>query len=417
MPDDPIAYIDHADLTDEDFAAFEHLRAYLPNAHPRWELAFGVNSYTTEGQWASTEVLFRLTESPPGAGRFARVYFDEHGNALPDRPADPVTSPLAESLAGHLPGWSVRPLPLHPGRDLADLHDRAWSWSWPGFTSTTAPHTAIALTGPAGERLLAVRPGADTPLLVGPARPDDSHHLFGGAPEPTAPDRFAKELDTATVAAEITGTLAPRYQQALWRARSEATANAVQGLQDLSNALVGEHSWSDTRDRRAQIFESEHDRNRRAWYHVEVLLDTGQHVVAGIRSATHVEDHLDPAVGPDLRRLDIVEYALAHLQEIRDGWRDARAALVGPPEKIEPVLRRADDLRNQEAWPVAQRLVQGLLPALAVHITPRIGTPVPDRDQQMKAALARASNLPVQPSPATEAATAAPPPGRHRPTR
>ncbi|MGW3183240.1 hypothetical protein ACWDD9_28590 [Kitasatospora sp. NPDC001119] len=417
MPYDPTAHIAHADLAPEDFATFEHLRAHLPATHPRWKLVYGINSVTPEGRWASSEALFELTGSPPGmAGRFARVYFDEHGNALPDRPADPVTSPLAESLAGHLPGWSARPLSLHPGRDLADLNDRAWSWSWPGFTSTTAPHTALALTGPTGEHLLAIRPGADTPLLVGAARTDDAHHLMG-EPEPATPVGFAKETDTATMAAQITGTIAPRYRQALWKARSEAVAEVVLGLQDLSDALVGEHPWSDDRDRRVQDFESEHDRNRRAWWHIEVLLDTGPYVVAGIRSATRIEDHLDPLVGPDLRRLHTVEEALAHLQEIQDGWLAAQAALTGEPHELAPAQRRTDNLRNQEAWPFAQWLAHGPLPALVKHFTRRIGTPAPDRDQQMKAALARASNLPVQPPPAAPATTAAPPPVRHRPTR
>ncbi|MFE4520030.1 hypothetical protein ACFRMQ_38395 [Kitasatospora sp. NPDC056783] len=340
MPHDPTAHIDHADLTPADFATFEQLRAHLPTTHPRWELVYGINSFTPEGRWASTEALFELTGSDPGvAGRFARVYFDEHGNALPDRPADPVTSPLAEDLAGHLPGWSVRPLPLHPGRDLADLNDRAWCWSWPGFTSTTAPHTALALTGPAGEHLLAVRPGADTPLLVGAARPDDAHHLMG-EPEPTTPVSFAMETDTATTAAQITGTIAPRYRQALWKARSQAATEAVLGLQDLSDALVGDHPWSDDRYRHVQVFESEHDRNRMAWWHIEVLLDTGPYVVGGIRSATRIEEHLDPLVGPDLRRLHTVEEALAHLQEIQDGWLAAQAAAPAATAAPPPVRHR-----------------------------------------------------------------------------
>ncbi|MFF2956994.1 hypothetical protein ACFVVU_37345 [Kitasatospora sp. NPDC057965] len=400
MPDNPIVYIDHADLTAEDFATFERLRAYLPNTHPRWELAFGANSATSDGQWASSEALFQLTD-----GRYARVFFDEHGNALPDRPVAPVTSLFSEDLARHLPGWSVRPLPLHPGRDLADVNDRAWSWSWPGFTSTAGPHTAIALTGPAGERLLAVRPGADTSLLVGAARPDDARHLMG-APEPGPPVSFVAEADAGAVAAEITGAMAPRYRQELWRARSAAVTEAVHGLQELSDDLAGEHVWSVVRER-----------NRRAWFYSEVLLDTGQHVVAGIRSVTRVEDHLDPFVGPDLRRLHVVEKALAHLQEIHGSWLDARAALAASSDDIGPALRRADNLRNAEAWPFAQWLAQGPLHALARHVTPRIGAPAPDRDQQMKAALARASNLPARPSPTAPAATAAPPPGRHRPTR
>ncbi|MFJ9446472.1 hypothetical protein ACIRRH_32120 [Kitasatospora sp. NPDC101235] len=418
MPADPSTYIDHADLTTEDFATFERLRAYLPDTHPRWALVYGINSSTPGGRWASTEALFELTGPPLGAaGRFARVYFDEHGKALPDRPADPVTSPFAEDLADHLPGWSVEPLPLRPGRDLADLHDRVWSWSWPGFTSTTAPHTALALTGPAGEHLLAVRPGADAPLLVGAARPDDAVHLLDGTPELTVPVSSGVEPDMATLAAEITGTLAPRYRQVLWRARADTVTYTVHGLQDLSDALIGDHPWSDTRDRSIQLFESERDRNRRAWYHVEVLLDTGQHVVAGIRSNAHVEDLLDPFVGPHLRRLHAAEKALAHLQEIQDRWRDAQAALLGPPDDIEPLLRRAEALRDQEAWPFARWLAHSQLPALTRHVTPRVGIPLPDRDQQMKAARARASNLPAWPSPAAPTLTAAPPPGRHRPTR
>ncbi|MFJ7278255.1 hypothetical protein [Kitasatospora sp. NPDC098663] len=410
-------YIDHADLTAEDFAAFEYLRAYLPNTHPRWELVLGVNSFTSDGQWASTEALFGPTDSPAGAGRFAQVYFDEHGKALPDRPTGPVSSPLAGQLAGHLPGWSVQPLPLHPGRDLADLHNRAWSWSWSGFTSTSAPHTAIALTGPAGEHLLVIRPGEDTPLHVGPARPDDAHHFFGSASQPPEVATFAGRLDLAAVTAEITGTLAPRCQQALWRARSHAAETAVEGLRALSNALIGETTWSDTRDRSIQVFDSEDDRNRRAWDHVEVLLDTGQHLLAGIRSTTHVEDHLDPLAGPDLRRLYVVENALTRLQEIRDGWREAVTALVGPPGTIELLLSRAENLRNEEAWPFSQRLADGPLPSLAAYVAPRIGTAGPSRDQQMNAAVARTTALPAQTTAAAPPTKPTAQPGRRELTR
>ncbi|MGW2542140.1 hypothetical protein ACWC5I_15035 [Kitasatospora sp. NPDC001574] len=189
---DTTTYIDHAGLAPADYADFEQLLAAPPGSRPaaasRWHL-FLTQQNSSGQQWISSSALFVPAAAadhykPP----VARVYFDEDGRALPDRPERAVPrSPFADRLAEQLPGWSVRPCPLNPGRDLDELADRAWGWGRTSWTTTTAPDTALALTGPEGEYLLAVRTAPDAPLLVGAARPADLPLFALGEVAPPAP--------------------------------------------------------------------------------------------------------------------------------------------------------------------------------------------------------------------------------------
>ncbi|MFJ6382682.1 hypothetical protein ACIQI7_22110 [Kitasatospora sp. NPDC092039] len=210
------------------------------------------------------------------------------------------------------------------------------------------------------------------------------------------------------VAAEVTA-LGPSCRQAAWQARTSATAHAVSALRRLATAYIPAPGdpWG-----RGEIgsFDSVEDRNRAAWPYAETLIHQGPHLVAGIRATATIEDHLDPAIGSDLRRLHVTEVALDRLREVRDGWRTATAALIG-----EATRERAEDLRNQEAWECAVRIPDGPLPALAAHVAPRIGLLVPDREQQVKAALARKGQF--HGATAAVPAPAAPAPGAPRRTR
>ncbi|MGW3073948.1 hypothetical protein [Kitasatospora sp. NPDC001132] len=417
---DNTSYLDHSHLTPADFTAFEQILAARRDSRPYlgsdWDLVL-THTSSTGKQWESTYALFR----PGGAFGtadevYVRVYFDEAGRALPDRPRRPAPAPpLAANLTAQLPGWSVQPCPVSPGRDLAELLEQTWGWGTPPWNIAAAPHIALSLTGPRGEKLLAVQVSEDAPLLVGALVPDGFAHTIG-AVKPPVPLAFTADATLATVASEITGSLAPRYQQAVWHERTGFVTYATNHIQDLTTAWIPAPDWPYGHHGKIGSFESEAARNRAAWGDIETLIDHGPHVVAGIRAAATIEDHLDPVIGPDLRRLYVTEGALTRLQEIRSGWQTATASIVGTHPKADQARRRAEDLRNREAWAHAVRAVDGSLPVLAAHVTPRIGFPAPDREAQVKAAIARSGHLRDQSAPAP--ATPAPPrPDARRPAR
>ncbi|MFF3069179.1 hypothetical protein [Kitasatospora sp. NPDC057936] len=357
------------------------------------------------------------TDTELGEETYVRVYFDEDGRALPDRPhrSGPVP-PLAAELAEHLPGWSVQPCPLNPGRDLVELSERLWGGGPPPWDSVSAPHTALALAGPGGERFLAVRPRPGHELQVRSALPDDDPDCRLGAVKPPHRIVFRADATPATVAADIRDRLAPGYRQAVWHARTNAFTYAAEGLQQLSPAYIPEPGSSWGRHGEVGGFESEADRNRAAWRYITTLTDQGPHLVAGIRAAIRLEDRLDPSVAADLGRLPATEYALARLAEVRQAWQGAMAAIVGTSPEAGRTRARAERLRNQEAWETAAPLRDGPLPALAAHVGPRIALPVPDREQQIKAAMAR-TGRPRGDVSVTPAPPAPPPAGVPRRTR
>ncbi|MER7701582.1 hypothetical protein ABTX81_01600 [Kitasatospora sp. NPDC097605] len=421
MPDDAPAYTDHADLAPTDFAAFEHLlaerRSDHPSIYPKWEMLLS-SSTSPGGRWESSYALFHnpvrlaFAASSPVAEKLVKVFFDEDGRALPDRPRGPrPDSQLAKDLAEHLSGWSIEACHLAPGRALVELQEQTCGWGRGPWTSTTGPHDAADLTGPAGERLLAVQLAPNAPVIVGATVPEGVRPFDLGQVRPPAP---LSTSDSTAAAAAIVGVIAPRYQQALWQARVASMTFAIDALRLSSARITGARRAG--RRGSGDTFESEAARDRAAWRHIETALGTAPSVAAAIRASTVVEDHLDPVVHRHLQQLALTEEALTRLQEVRTGWRAAMAAFADTPDGSW-LRRHAEDLRNQEAWPHARRIAEGPLTALAAHVTPRIGAPVPDREKQVKAALARAGNLPARPSPTAPATTAPPPPGRHRPTR
>ncbi|MEU4582956.1 hypothetical protein AB0F92_12810 [Kitasatospora aureofaciens] len=417
---DNTSYLDHSHLTPADFTAFEQILAARRDSRPYldsdWDLILTSHSHTGR-TWESTHAIFR----PGGAFGtadevYVRVYFDENGRALPDRPRHPASAqPLTSDLAEQLPGWSVQPCPVSPGRDLAELRHQTWGWGTPPWNIASVPHAALALTGPQGEKLLAVQVSEDAPLLVGAVIPDGFAYTIG-AVRPPAPVAFTAGTTPATVASEITKNLAPRYQQAVWHERTGFVTYALANIQDLTTAWIPDPDSPWSYHGEIGSFESEAARNRAAWRGIETLINHGPHVTAGIRAAATIEDHLDPVIGPDLRRLYVTEDALTRLHEIRDGWQAATASIVGTHPEADRLRHRAKDLRNQEAWAHAVRAADGPLPALAAHVTPRIGSPVPDREQQVKAALTRTGRLQGQSAPAP-APPVPPAPAAHRPTR
>ncbi|MFB7672656.1 hypothetical protein ACFC26_14725 [Kitasatospora purpeofusca] len=419
-------YIDHATLDPADYVAFEQLlaadRDHRPRTDPNWELVFSTTSSNPGRQWESTRAVYRPTDpvfatTARGRRTHVQVYFDESGRALPDRSDEQrPDSPQAGRLAEHLPGWSVQSCRLNPGRDLAELLDKPWGWGPKPWTTTTAPHTALDVTGPTGEQLLLVQRSPGSPIVLGAAVPDGMVSAGPRRTPPPPPVTFSPDVDWASVA-DACRTLAPLYRRAAWLAHSNAVSHAVQALGHLTTARIADDGraqryWGDEGG-----FASEDARNRAAWQHIETALAAGPLVAAGIRAASVVEDYLDPALTADLGRLSVVENVLVRLREIRTGWQKATDAIVGHADEIEPVLRRSEALRNREAWPVARRLANSPLPALAAHVTPRIGMPADTRTEQAEAARARSGEHPAHPPSTTAAPPCTPPPGARHPAR
>ncbi|MCG6496933.1 hypothetical protein [Kitasatospora sp. A2-31] len=400
MPDDTTLYIDHADLRSEDFTAFEKLlaahRDRVPCTDPDWESVMFAG-HLSDGKWHEPSALFtpsrRSARAASAAEKSVLVYFDEDGRALPDRPRGPAPdSALATHLAEHLPLWSAEPCHLTPGRDLADLQDETWGWRAP-WTTTAAPHDAAFLTGPAGERLLAVQMGEDSPLIVGAAVPEGLGGYNLGSVRRPGTVSLAAGAAPAALGDAINDTLAPQYQRALWEARTVVLGFAAEDIRYLGAA-----------------------RSRSPWRHVETILANGPHLVAGIRAATVADDHLDPRVRPQLRTLHTTADTLARIQEIRTAWKEAAA--TAPGAESAPERRRLEELRDHQAWPYALQLANGPLPDLAAHVTARIGAPVPDPDETARAARARSARRPTHASPPTGAAPATTPqPGPRCPAR
>ncbi|MEV0188414.1 hypothetical protein AB0I39_07760 [Kitasatospora purpeofusca] len=400
MPDDTDLYIDHADLAPADFAAFEQLlaahRDRVPWTDPDWESVMFAG-HLRDGKWYEPYVLFtpsrRSARAASAGEKTVLVYFDEDGRALPDPPRGPApASALSTHLADRLPTWSAEPCRLAPGRELADLQDQTWGWRAP-WTTTTAPHDAAFLTGPDGERLLAVQMGEDSPLTVGAAVP---HGLGGynlGSVRRPGTVSVPAGATPAALSTAIDGTLAPQYRQAVWQARTVVSGFAAEDIRDLGPT-----------------------RTRGLWSNVEVLLANGPHLLAGIRAAAVADDHLDPAVGQRLRNLPTTADALARLQEIRTTWE--KATPPGTGAESAPERRRLEELRDHQARPYALQLANGPLPALAAHVTARIGAPVPDPDETARAARVRSTRSPAPTFPPTGAAPATTPqPGPRRPAR
>ncbi|MFJ5879845.1 hypothetical protein [Kitasatospora cineracea] len=414
-------FLDHAHLAEADFAAFEQLLAARRDGndrtHPDWELVLAHTSHLG-GELQNSFAVFRPTGDRgsvlPNHWE-AKVYFDEAGRALSDQSGPPAPpTPLAATLAGHLPGWSAQPCRLNPGRDLAELAGQLWDRHPSQWTSTRSPHSAFALAGPVGERLLVVQPRPAGPVFLRSARPDDAptdQDLW--AARPPEPVEFAVGTVPSAIAAEVEERFAPAYQRAAWHVRTVAVEDALVALDDLSVAYVLPPNTQHLGE--PEVFESVTARDRAAWRHLDVLADQGSHLITGIRAVTTTEDRLHPDIDARLRRLHYAENALNGLREIRNRW----AVLATHTASDDPATTRirswAQDQRNNEAWSHAPWIPTMSLAVLAQDITRWIGRPAPSRDKQVEAATARvrhrSGNVP-------EPAAAAPlPPAAPRRTR
>ncbi|MFF2819376.1 hypothetical protein ACFVT9_28115 [Kitasatospora cineracea] len=415
MPtNDAESFLDHAHLAEADFAAFERLFAARRDgndrAHPDWEL---VSAHTSHlgGELQNSFAVFRPTgergSTLPNHWE-AKVYFDGAGRVLPERPGPPAPlPPLATALAAHLPGWSAQPCRLNPGRDLAELAVRLWDRHPSQWTSTTAPHSAFALDGPCGERLLVVQPHPDGQVFLRPARPDDApEHQDFWAARPPEPLEFSADTDPAALAAEVEKRFAPAYQRAAWHARTIAVEDALVALDDLSVAYVLPPNTRHLGE--PDVFESAAARDRTAWRHLDVLADQGHHLIAGIRAVTTAEDRLDRDLGPRLRRLHYAENALNGIREIRNRWEVLATRTASDDPATARIRASAQDMRNNEAWSRTPWVPVMSLAVLAQDLTPRIGHPAPNRDKQVQAAVARTERR-LAGATADRAAAASPP--------
>ncbi|GLW57988.1 hypothetical protein [Kitasatospora phosalacinea] len=405
-------FLDHAHLTEADFAAFEQLldtrRDGNDRTHPHWELVPG-------GAQQDSFAVFRPTgdrgSTLPNHWE-AKVYLDEAGHILPEQPGPPAPlPPLATVLAAHLPGWSAQPCRLNPGRDLADLTGQLWGRHPSLWNSATAPHSAFALAGPGGERLLVVQPHPDGRVFLRSMLPDDApENRYLWSPRPPDPVEFSADTEPSVLAAEVTERFVPAYQRAAWYARTAAVEDALVSLDDLSVAYVLPANTQ--RFGEPEVFESAAARDHAAWQHLDVLADQGPHILAGIRTVTTAEDRLDPVIGPQLRRLHHAEDALAGIREVRTRWAPLTTRTASDDPATTRIRSWAQDQRNSEAWSRSAWVPGMSLAVLAQDVTRRIGRPVPSRDKQVEAAVARTerrgTGFTAEPAPAPSPPATAP---------
>ncbi|MGW2547557.1 hypothetical protein ACWC5I_43460, partial [Kitasatospora sp. NPDC001574] len=142
-------------------------------------------------------------------------------------PADPSFPGLVAALAGHLPGWSAW---IAGGAAGLELQRQPWAPALPGPGGPRAPYDAAELTGPDGERLVAVLPPGHPNLLVAALRPDDTDAFVDAPTSRPIPLALSLDQDPAAAAVQIQDVLLPRYRQAVWDARTHAVAGALAAI-------------------------------------------------------------------------------------------------------------------------------------------------------------------------------------------
>ncbi|MEU6172717.1 hypothetical protein ABZ832_12375 [Streptantibioticus parmotrematis] len=198
-----------------------------------------------------------------------------------------------------------------------------------------------------------------------------------------------------------------------WRAHIRALAAAASGITQATAAWDAvSDSYCDTDgwpiDEKGYA-DGKVARDAAAWKQVEVFLDHGPEVLAGVRAAARGTDYVEGPISEDLSRLRGIDTTLARASQIRHGW-DQVVALVdaSPPGAREVYVSRAQEIRNSEGWHYATELeYQGAaLARAAEHLASR-----PENDRtaaadRVQAALARSA--PDAPAAATAPAPTPP---------
>ncbi|MFE6101317.1 hypothetical protein ACFVQ4_15265 [Streptomyces laurentii] len=206
-----------------------------------------------------------------------------------------------------------------------------------------------------------------------------------------------------------------------WRRHIPALAAAVAGIRQASDAWDAvSDSFCDAAGR--PVDEQEYGdgkvkRDAEAWQHVEVFLDHGPEVLAGVYAAARSTDYAEGPVSEDLRWLRSIDTTLENAGRFQREWEQILVLMdASMPGSRQLYEGRAKEERNADGWHYADELaVRG--PALvraAAHLVGRADT---EQSVRARAALARSAAglrgaLPASPPPAP---TPGPPaPGRSR---
>lgn len=209
-----------------------------------------------------------------------------------------------------------------------------------------------------------------------------------------------------------------------WRRHIPALASAVAGIRQASDAWdavsdsfcdtdgwpVDEQGYEDGKVKR----------DAEAWRHVEVFLDHGPEVLAGVRAAARGADYVEGPISEDLRWLRGIDATLEHAGKLQREWDQVMALMdASMPGSRKLYESRAEEERNADGWHYADELaIRG--PALvraADYLAGRADSEQSVRTERARVALARSASGPrgaLPASPPALAASGPPVPGRSR---
>ncbi|MFF6884597.1 hypothetical protein ACFY9F_15595 [Streptomyces sp. NPDC012421] len=209
-----------------------------------------------------------------------------------------------------------------------------------------------------------------------------------------------------------------------WRKHIPALAAAVAGIREASDAWdavsdsfcdtdgwpVDEQGYEDGKVKR----------DAEAWRHVEVFLDHGPEVLAGVRATARSVDYVEGPLSEDLRWLRGIDATLEHAGQLQREWDQILALMdASMPGSRKLYEGKAQEERNADGWHYADELaIRG--PALvraADHLVRRADAEQSAHTTRARAALARSASglrgtMPA--SPPAPPAPGAPVPGRSR---
>ncbi|MEU2223045.1 hypothetical protein [Streptomyces sp. NPDC018347] len=205
-----------------------------------------------------------------------------------------------------------------------------------------------------------------------------------------------------------------------WRRHIPALAAAVAGIREASDAWDAvSDSFCDTDgwpvDEHGKV-----KRDAEAWRHVEVFLDHGPEVLAGVRATARSADYAEGPISEDLRWLRGIDATLEHAGQLQREWDQILVLMdASMPGSRQLYEGRAKEERNADGWHYADELaIRG--PALvraADHLVRRADAEQSVHTTRARAALARSASglrgtMPA--SPPAPPAPGAPVPGRSR---
>ncbi|MFJ7096760.1 hypothetical protein ACIQWL_42090 [Streptomyces mirabilis] len=184
-----------------------------------------------------------------------------------------------------------------------------------------------------------------------------------------------------------------------WRQHIPALASAAAGIRQASDACdavsdsfcdldgwpIDEKGYADGKVKR----------DAEAWKHVEIFLDHGPEVLAGVRAAAGGTDYLDGPISEDLRRLRGIDTTLERAGQIRHEWDQVLALMdASLPGSRELYASQALEIRNSEGWHHADELsFQGsALARAADYLANQMDPDQPSQTERAQVALARSTS-------------------------